>query len=74
MRAAYNRSTLPRLGYTYERAMSVPGIAICLKHMERHRKTRTNDTICCSCGKQWDVTDTTPEGCENGSVSRSRKP
>lgn len=64
MRAAYQRSTLPRLGYTYERAMSVPAIATCLKHMVRHSQTRTNDTIRCTCGKQWDLTDTTPEGCK----------
>lgn len=62
-RAAYQRSTLPRLGYTYERAMSAPHLAICLRHLERHRKTRSNDTIYCSCGKAWDVKDTIPESC-----------
>jgi len=60
---AYNRSTLPRLGYTYDRAMSVPAIVICLAHMERHRQHRASDTIYCTCGKSWDVTDTPPEGC-----------
>lgn len=62
-RAAYQRSTLPRLGYTYERAMSLPHLATCLRHLEQHRKTRSNDTMYCSCGKSWDVTDITPEGC-----------
>lgn len=63
LRTAYRASTLPRLGYTYERAVSVPAIAMCLKHMVRHTQTRTNDTIRCTCGKQWDLTDTTPESC-----------
>lgn len=65
-RTAFNRSTLPRLGYSYERAMNMPAIATCLRHSEprvTHRQTRTNDTICCTCGKQWDLTDMTPESC-----------
>jgi hypothetical protein len=62
--AAYSRSTLPRLGYTYERAMNVPHIAAALSHTVKHTVHRTNDTICCSCGKQWDLTDTTPESCK----------
>jgi hypothetical protein len=66
MRAAYQRSTLPRLGYTYERAMSLPHLAICLRHTGHvvHRQTRTNDTVRCSCGKQWDLNDMTPESCK----------
>lgn len=62
--AAYQRSPLPRPGYTYERAMSLPHLATALKHMEPHRKTRSNDTMYCSCGKSWDMNDPyPPEGC-----------
>lgn len=67
-RSAFQRSTLPRIGYTYERAMSVPGIAICLQHMERHTQhmhRQMSDTMYCSCGKCWDMNDPyPPEGCE----------
>lgn len=67
-RTAYQRSTLPRLGYTYERAMSLPHLAICLRHMvrhmERHVQHQASDTIYCSCGKSWDMNDPyPPEGC-----------
>lgn len=61
---AYHRSTLPRLGYTYERAMSLPHLATCLRHMEQHRQHQASDTMYCSCGKSWDMNDNDiPEGC-----------
>lgn len=64
MRIAYRTSTLPRLGYTCERAIATPAIATCLRHTVKHQQTRTNDTIRCTCGRQWDLTDTPPEGCK----------
>ena len=30
---------------------------------KKHRQHRASDTIYCTCGKSWDVTDTPPEGC-----------
>lgn len=66
---AFNRSALPRLGYTYERAMSLPHLATALSHMERHVQHRASDTTYCSCGKSWDATDNDlPEGCKNGNT------
>lgn len=65
--AAYQRSTLPRLGYTYERAMSLPHLATCLRHLEQteHRQHQASDTMYCSCGKSWDVSDNDiPESCK----------
>lgn len=64
--AAYQRSTLPRLGYTYERATSLPHLATCLRHLERHVQTRSNDTMYCSCGKSWDMNDPYPPESCNG--------
>ena len=65
-RQAYMCSTLPRLGYTYERAMSTPHLVIALNHMAhaKHIRRQASDTVYCSCGKQWDVRDEAPEGCK----------
>lgn len=63
---AFNRSTLHRLGYTYERAMSLPHLATCLQHLEqvRHKHHQASDTMYCSCGKSWDMNDPNPpESC-----------
>lgn len=63
----YARSTLPRLGYTYERAMSLPHLATCLRHLSQteHRQHQASDTMYCSCGKSWDMNDPyPPETCK----------
>jgi len=67
-RAAYSRSILPRLGYTYERAMSLPHIAIALRHMghAEHIHRQASDTMYCSCGKCWDMNDPYPPESCNG--------
>lgn len=67
-RTAYSRSTLPRLGYTYERAMSISHLAMALRHMVRHEQhihRQMSDTMYCSCGKCWDMNDPNPpESCK----------
>ena len=60
MNQAYRNARLHQIGYTLERALDTPCLAIALRVQVRHRVTRCEDTMHCSCGRQWDVRDDQP--------------
>ena len=60
MNTAFHRARLAQLGYTLERALDTPCLAVALRAHVRHTVTRCEDMMQCSCGRQWDVRDDEP--------------